>query len=112
MSLMLSRQSGQINRFKLYRQIEVTVVKDKFIELANNHISRETSIHNTPSHRTGVLILRLYGDPGRSEDAIDAGGMHKGRSEDAENCSGREPTATSLNMFKVVAEIRCFTAFC
>ncbi|KAH3892258.1 hypothetical protein DPMN_016373 [Dreissena polymorpha] len=32
----------------------------------------------------------------RSKDA-------RGRSEDAENCPGREPTAITLNMFKVVA---------
>ncbi|KAH3799197.1 hypothetical protein DPMN_152803 [Dreissena polymorpha] len=30
----------------------------------------------------------------------------RGRSEDTENCSRREPTATTLNMFKVVAEVR------
>ncbi|KAH3870498.1 hypothetical protein DPMN_033686 [Dreissena polymorpha] len=41
----------------------------------------------------------------RSKDA-------RGRSENGENCSGREPTATTLNKFKVVAEVRRFTAFC
>ncbi|KAH3873205.1 hypothetical protein DPMN_036434 [Dreissena polymorpha] len=30
------------------------------------------------------------------------------RSEVAENCSGHQPTATTLNMFKVVAEVRRF----
>ncbi|KAH3712329.1 hypothetical protein DPMN_072026 [Dreissena polymorpha] len=54
---------------------------------------------------TQVAVRTPQTPEGRSKDA-------RGRSEDAEYCSGREPTATTLNMFKVVAEVRRFTTFC
>ncbi|KAH3883676.1 hypothetical protein DPMN_007636 [Dreissena polymorpha] len=68
-----------------------------FLTLCNSYLSY-TPV--TPDWRpysvltaTQVAVRTLYTPEEPSKDA-------KGRSEDADNCSGREPTATTLNMFK------------